>query len=102
MKKSSYFIKVKSFAEEFEKLLDILEHGGEGQKTEETKSTVDLSLFDIADSKLKEVIGNKDAFLEYIFEEKVKYTQSAVAAGCKKIGLFKSMEYMKYRIEQHK
>ncbi len=95
-------IKVMDFAEEFQTLLDVFELGGVDSPPPEENPGIELSLFDIQEQQLKEVIGSGVAFLDYIYEEKVRYSQFAVAAGCRKIGQLKTIECIKYRIIQHK
>ena len=93
---------MKSFSEEFEVLLNILEHGGVAPRDSSLKPAIDVSQFDIREPKLRDIIEDKDLFLEYIYEEKIKYTQVAGSSGCKKMAQFKNIECLKYRIEQFK
>jgi len=94
-------IQVRSFAEEFEVLLDILENGVASSKSQEKKS-FNVGQFEIQNDKLKEVVAEKETLLEYIYEEKVKYTQNAAANSCKKLGQFQAIDCIKYRIEKNR
>ena len=93
---------MKSFTEEFEVLLEILENGVVSNKEDENTKGYDVTQFEIQNEKLKQVIGEKETLLEYIYEEKVKYTQNATANSCKKLGQFQAIDCIKYRIEKNK
>ncbi len=94
---------MKSFTEEFEVLLEILENGVASNKAQEKKEGFDVgNQFEIQNEKLKQVIAEKETLLEYIYEEKVKYTQNAAANSCKKLGQFQAIDCIKYRIEKNK
>lgn len=58
--------------------------------------------FDIEDAKLKEVIRDSNGFLEYIYAEKWKYTQTAIDNGCRKMAQFQAIECLKYKIQQNR